>query len=163
MESPAPIPPVTATNRRSLRRGFRLGVVLLLLPVCSSCAALLLYHWAPRDRNGNGPRDVAKAFVEAVQSNDFAKAASFWNPSSIQNVESNVQMKFEEFCVRTFKCDTYKLSMAGRQKSYFKVGFRGRRNGEQTRWGLYFKRVDGEWRIIEELWIPDQKQTEARK
>jgi hypothetical protein len=151
-----------ATNRQLLRCGFRLGVVLLLLSVCSSCA-LLLFHWAPRDRNGNGPRDVAKAFVEAVQSNDFATAASFWNPSSIGNAESNFQMKFEEFCVRTFKCDTYKLSMTGRQKSYFKVGFRGLRNGHEMRWGLYFKRVEGEWRIVEDLWIPDQKQTEAPK
>jgi hypothetical protein len=151
-----------ATNRQWLRRSFQFGGVFLLLLLCSSCA-LLVFHWAPRDSNGNCPRDVAKAFVDAVQSNDFAKAASFWDPSSIQNMESNSQMKFKEFCVRTFKCDTYKLSMAGRQKSHFKVGFRGRRNGDQTRWGLYFKRVGGEWRIVEDLWIRDQKQTEARK
>src|SRR5688572_327022 len=57
---------------------------------------------------------------------------------------------------RTSKCDSYKLSAPGRQKaSYQKVGFRGKRNGTETRYGLYFKRVDDEWRIVEELWIPD--------
>lgn len=146
-----------ATNRDSRRFGIKLAglLLLLLVPLCSACA-LVLFHWAPKDKNGNRPRDIARAFVEAVRSNDFARAASFWKPGSIQNAESNFQMKFEQFCSQTFKCDSYKLSATGRQKgSYHKVGFRGKRNGTETRYGLYFKRVDDEWRIVEELWIPD--------
>lgn len=139
--------------------------MLMLMAVCGACS-LLLFHWAPKDRNGNRPPDVAKAFIEAVQSNDFARAASFWKPESIQNTESNFQMKFKEFCVETFKCDSYKVSvLAGRQKQSYKVGFRGRRKNGETRFGLYFERVDDEWKIAEDLWIPNtgQKLSEAEK
>ena len=131
----------------------RAGMLLLLMACCAS--ALAVFHWPPRDKNGNSPRDVAKMFVNAVQSNDFVTAASFWAPGSVKNAESNFQMKFEEFCLQTFKCDTYKLSITWKQKGLYKVGFRGRRDGKEMRWGIYFKRVDGEWRIVEDLWIPD--------
>lgn len=154
-----------AKNREFLRFAFRTAGALLLLSACYAIA-LFLFHWAPKDRNGNRPPDVAKAFIEAVQSNDFARAASFWKPGSIRNTESNFQMKFEEFCVQTFKCDSYTVSIvAGRQKQSYKVGFRGRRMDRETRFGLYFKRVDDEWKIAEDLWIPDidQKQGEAEK
>lgn len=144
-----------AKNRKFLRFAFRTAGALLLLSACYA-SALFLYHWAPQDRNGNRPRDVAKKFVEAVRTNDVIKAASFWKPDAIRNTESNFRMSFEEFCNQTFKCDSYTLSKAGRGKeSYYVVGFRGKRNGERTAFGLYFERVDGEWLIVENLWIPD--------
>lgn len=141
-----------ATDRKFARFGFRLGWLLLLLPGC--CAlALLAFHSAPRDKNGNRPRDVARAFIEAVQSNDFAGAASYWKSGTPRYMEINTGMSFEDFCNETFKCDTYKLGVTTRQKEGLRmVPFSGKLNGRVKAWSLYFDKVGGQWRIIEELW-----------
>ena len=143
-----------ATKRSS--RLFVLKIALLVILAMGCCPiALLVFHWARADVNGNRPRDVAKAFLDAVQSNDFAKAASFWGPGTIQNVEANFEMKFEDFCTRTFKVDSYKLGITTRQKEgLFNVPFKGSLAGTNKAWGLYLKLIGGKWRIMEDLWIP---------
>lgn len=125
---------------------------LLLLLGCFILSPLL-WHWTPRDTNGNRPRDVAKAFIEAVQSNDFVGAASFWKPGTPRYMEINTGMSFEGFCNEIFKCDSYKLGVTTRQKEGLRmVPFRGESDGRIKAWSLYFDKVGGQWRIVENLW-----------
>jgi len=132
----------------------RLSLALLFL-IKTYLGSLFLWHWTPRDRNGNRPRDVAKAFIEAVKSNDFAGATRFWEPGATRRVEANFQMSFENFCTETFKCDVYRLGFTTRQKEGLRmVPFRGKLDGHTKAYSLYFRKVDGAWKIGEELWLP---------
>lgn len=143
-----------ATGQRFARCATKVWLWLLLLAGCYACF-LLLYHRTSKDVNGRRPRDVARAFIEAVRSNDFQKAASYWKPGTTRYVESNFQMKFEDFCVRVFKCDDYKLGLTTRQKEGSRlVPFRGTLRGINKAYSLYFELVNGEWKITEDLWIP---------
>ena len=73
-------------------------------------------------------------------------------------MESNYGLEFEEFCIRLFKCDSYKLSITTRQKErHYNVNFRGHDDGVRKGYAFYLKLSDGEWRIVEELWIPETR------
>lgn len=141
-----------AADRKILKP--RTGGILLLL----GCAAALLFHGcfkAPRDKNGNRPEDVADAFIRAVQAGDLSRAAKFWDSGSIKNVQANFRVKFEDFCINKFKCDSYELSESTKGKSgYYHVGFEGKtRDGGTKGFGLYLKLFEGEWLLGEDLWI----------
>jgi hypothetical protein len=143
-----------ATKRSSRLCAFKIALLAILAMGCYP-VGLLVFHWARADVNGDRPRDVAKAFIDAVQSNDFAKAASFWGPGTIQNVEANFEMKFKDFCILIFKVDSYKLGITTRQKEgSFSVPFKGSLTGTNKAWGLYLEVIDSKWRIIEDLWMP---------
>ena len=131
----------------------KLGASLLAL-LGFYILTLVLYHWPLKDKDGNRPRDIAKAVMGYVQSNDFQEAATFWGPQCIQNLEANRETKFQDFCLRELKCDSYELGIATRQKEgHFHVHFQGTCAGEKKSFGFYIKRVGGQWRIMEYLWI----------
>jgi len=142
--------------RKFFRRHRWLSVATVLIGLL---AAWRLWTFvALKDRDGNRPQDVAKMFVEAVQVGDFEKAATYWRTGDVRNVEANSEMTFKEFCTKFFKCDTYQISLMGKDKIAYAVAFRGQEGGSPKMFGLFLLRVDGRWRLVMERFMPDAEQ-----
>ena len=113
-------------------------------------AAVVLWHRIPpKDGLGNTPEIVARAFVNAVNANDLAQAASYWNPGDVRNVEANSHTNFEAFCGEFIECDSFEVTPVARQKEQsFLVQFVGTKANKQKAFSLYLKRIDGNWKLV---------------
>jgi hypothetical protein len=127
----------------------------LLVILLGGCALAL------RDTEGKKPTDVVSAFVDAVQKEDFALAASYWKPGDVQNIEKNWRSSFRDFCVKEFRCDRYRVVQMPKDKLNH-VLFEGHRGNRVTTFNLYLEKVGGKWRLRMDPFLSETKISEAR-
>ena len=109
------------------------------------------------DDDGHRPQDVARAFVEAVNAGDFEKAAACWKTGDVQNIEANFNGSFRDFCVYYFKCDSFDVTLRGKDKKSHVVAFRGQENGKPKTFGLFLRQFEGKWRLQMNKFIQDEE------
>lgn len=126
-------------------------VALLVLSGCFNAGG------TPKDRDGNHAEDVVRMFVEAVQKDNFEKAATYWRTGDVKNIEANAMMSFKDFSIHYFKCDSFKISFMRKDKKSHVVAFRGQQNGREKTFGLFLQRIDGKWRMVMEKFIKDSE------
>jgi hypothetical protein len=145
-------------NRRSIRQMLRRRrwwfVRAALLGVLIACRPSTLS--VPKDQDGNRPQDIARMFVDAVQAGDFQKAATYWRPGDVRNIEANSDRTFEAFCVEFFKCDTYQLTPMGKDKKAYVVAFRGKQDGKEKTFGLFLDQINGKFRLVMDRFMDSQ-------
>lgn len=109
-----------------------------------------------RDKNGNKPRDIATAFIEAARAGKCEKAEKYWTKDSINVFEhgSGRYDSFEDFCRFFQQFETYTLSPATPSEGggrWLKV--RGvLPSGSRRGYSLYFDLVNNEWLLIRTSW-----------
>lgn len=119
---------------------FRLLALFLLL--ASGCAR------PPRDKNGNRPRDIARAFLDAVQRGDRTTVTNYWSTGSIEYLEEHEGKSFREACDDLFECDSYELKRTFAVPPYFVVPFLGSvKAGPPKAWPFMCAMEAGEWKL----------------
>ena len=101
----------------------------------------------PQDKNGNKPRDIAKAFVEAARNGDYEKAAQYWTKDAMNVFQhgGGLYSSFEDFCQCFRNFSRYTISRATpAEAGYYWLGV----HGSVEAYPLYFELVNDEWFLV---------------
>lgn len=120
---------------------FKIFLVVLLLGSCG-CGFI-----SSKDLDGNMPIDIARQFVDAVQHADYSRAAEYWHPGDVENIEANWKMKFDEFCKSEIACESYTLEAGGRDGQVTLIYFVGIKDGKERRLSLFLEQRDRRWKL----------------
>lgn len=115
--------------------------------------------FAERDNDGRYPDDVVRAFIDAVQRDDYALALQSWRGGDQKAIEQNWRMSFPEFCRQNFKVDNYEVKFGGIDRGSYVFFFRGSEQGKSKTFQLYVYRVDGRWRLVMEFFLKPEGRT----
>jgi hypothetical protein len=122
---------------------------LLLLATVLMLAVVLCRRIPSKDARGSFPQDVARDFVSAVNSNNYALAAGYWRTGDITLLEENFKISFEGFCNQMIQCDSFKVTpIAWQKERSFLVQFEGVHEENRKAFGLYLKQVQGNWKLV---------------
>lgn len=100
------------------------------------------------DADKHRPNEIAEMFVEAVNKGDYKRAESYWRKGDALTIEANWKMSFQEFCLKEFKNDSYKLTFAGKDRNSYVYYFQGMEKERRKSFQLYIKSVEDRWRLV---------------
>lgn len=125
------------------------GAVLLVTVLMLAAA---LWHRIPsKDASGKYPQDVARDFVTAVNSDNYALAESYWRTGHVAFLEDQYKISFEDFCSQMIQCDSFKITpIAWQKEKSFLVQFEGMKGDNRRAFGLYLKQDQGNWKLVRE-------------
>ncbi|MBK8478407.1 MAG: hypothetical protein IPL39_19610 [Opitutaceae bacterium] len=123
-----------------------IGIRLLFVmaTIVSALAVSGCLYPGQRDIDGNRPRDIVKAFVEAARDKKFEKASQYWASGNVANVENLYHLTFAEFCRSKVDFDTYEVRADGGDHGFHHVVVDGDKNGEARFFRFYLSIVEGD-------------------
>jgi hypothetical protein len=140
---------VFAPRSSSLKRVFYTLLLLFTFDILSvPFAALICNPPVTADRDGHKPEDIARAFISAVDADDYETAASFFTKQSVNEIQHNsaYEYSFPHYCSRFKGLDSVEFDRSWRGKgNYWRLGMSGKRNGEPAGYSFYFDRVGNKW------------------
>ena len=97
------------------------------------------------------PQSVACRLLNAVRDGDYSGARALWSREGVRNAERNFGLGFNELCRGRFLCDRYSFVSGGPGKSgLYYVGFTGEGRSGTKSYNIYFERMNGRWRVVED-------------
>jgi len=101
-----------------------------------------------QDSKGRDPAEVVGLFVQAVNSNDFATARTYWGQGSVAAIEFMSDTNFAAFCEQRFRCSSHFTSRPRKQKmDFWNTEFYGVLPDRTNRYVFYLRKTGGEWKL----------------